>query len=155
VSLQVKFEGAADLEAALKELVKTATQKNVVRRALTQAAEPMRGLASALAPYDENDPAPHLREVIEVSSKTASHQNNPFAMPGDVTVYVGPTRTAGHQHDIEMEFGSFKDRPQPFMRPAWEATHDRAQTDLGFYMWLQIDSAALRAAAKTARLAAR
>lgn len=151
--LTIQVQGLDDLVNALKELPKRATERNVVQRALKKAAQPTRDLASALAPYDPEDPAPHLRDVIEVGTKTASHQANPFSGPGDVTVYVGPTRTAGHQHDIEEEFGTFKDKPQPYLRPAWEATKDRALNDLGFFMWAEIDGALIRVAAKAARLA--
>jgi HK97 gp10 family phage protein len=150
VSLTVQVDGLDDLLTALYELPKRATQKAVVRRSLTKAAEPMRGLASALAPYNAEDPAPHLRDSIVIGG---SRRGGVIEKPGDVTVYVGPTRTGSHKHDVEMEFGTFKDQPQPYMRPAWEATKDRMLADLGFYMWTEIDGSAIRLAARAARLA--
>jgi HK97 gp10 family phage protein len=153
VSLSVQMIGAAELVAALKELPKRATQKAVVRRALLKAAEPTRSLASALAPDDPETPPIDLHTSIAEETKTSARQGDPFAMPGDVIVYVGPVSSLKrYAHGVVMELGSFKDRPQPFMRPAWEATKEQDLSLLGYWMWTEIDGTARRLGARAARL---
>lgn len=150
--LTVTFEGADDLAAALLELPKRATEKAVVRRSLTKAAQPMRDLMSALAPYRADDEAPHLRDVILVGPKTSARSGAQFARAGDVSVYIGPLRSLHRfPHAVVMEFGSFKDAAQPYMRPAWEAKKDEVLSQIGYWMWTEIDGAALRLARRAAR----
>lgn len=151
MTLTVTMEGAAELEAALKEMARRATQKTVVKRALTKAAEPTRGLWAALAPYDATSQGLHLRDAIIVSAKTKSRETLENARPGDVTIYVGPDKRLPRHHGIEMEFGTFKDRPQPSGRPAWQATKDGAFDILGFLMWGEIDATSQRLAARAAK----
>lgn len=151
MTLTVTMEGAAELEAALKEIAKRTTQKAVVRRTLVKAVEPTRNLWAALAPYDATDPEYHLRDSIIVAPKTVSHQVAENTAPGDVTVYIGPDKNLARHHGIFMEFGTFKDRAQPSGRPAWEATKDGAFSILGFLMWGEIDATAHRVAALAAR----
>jgi HK97 gp10 family phage protein len=153
-AMTVKVDGLAGLLEALEELPKTATQKAVVRRSLILAAEPIRSLWAALAPYDASDQGLHLRDSVVVSAQTVSRQADPGAPPGSVTVYVGPAKNLPRHHGIFMEFGTFKDPPQPSGRPAFEGRKEESLNLLGYYMWVQIDASARRAAAKAARLAA-
>jgi HK97 gp10 family phage protein len=152
VTLEVKVEGLDGLLAALEELPKRTTQKAVVRRSLKQAAEPIRNLAASLAPYDASQSTfYHLRDDVIVSDKTTARDGDPGAPPGSVTVFVGPDKRLIRHHGIMVEFGTFKDRAQPFMRPAWEAGKERSLNLLGYYMWVEIDATAHRLAARAAR----
>jgi hypothetical protein len=132
-------------------LPKRSTQKAVVQRTLVKAAEPTRNLWASIAPYDASDLGLHLRDSVIVSTKTKSRQTLEGAHPGDVTIYIGPDKNLPHHHGIPMEFGTFKDRPQPSGRPAWEATKDGAFDILGFLMWGEIDATAQRLARRAAR----
>jgi HK97 gp10 family phage protein len=151
MSLTVKLEGFDGLEAALRELPKRATQKAVVRRALKQAAEPLRSLWAALAPYDASDQGLHLRDSVIVSDKTKAREADPGAAPGAISIFVGPDKRLRQHHGIFMEFGTFKDRPQPSGRPAWEARKEQAFDLLGFFMWAEIDASAQRLARRALR----
>jgi hypothetical protein len=50
--LTVQVDGLDGILDALEEIPKIATEKNVVRRALVDAAEPIRATWAELAPYD-------------------------------------------------------------------------------------------------------
>lgn len=149
----VHVDGLAGLLDALEELPKRVTQKAAVRRSLVQAAEPIRSLWAALAPYDASDEGLHLRDSVVVSDKTKARDGDPGAPQGSVTVYIGPNKALPRHHGIFMEFGTFKDPPQPSGRPAFEARKEESLNLLGYYMWVEIDASAQRAAAKAARLA--
>lgn len=151
-ALSVHVEGLAGLLEALEELPKRVTQKAVVRRSLTQAAEPIRSLWASLAPFDASDMGLHLRDSVVVSDKTKARDGDPGAPPGSVTVYIGPNKLLPRHHGIFMEFGTFKDPAQPSGRPAFEARKEESLHLLGYYMWVEIDASAQRAAAKALRL---
>ncbi len=151
MGMTVKVEGLEGLLQALEELPKRVTQKAVVRRALTQAAEPIRSLWASLAPYDASDMGLHLRDSVVVSSQTVSRAKAD-ERPGAVVVYVGPNKNLPRHHGIFMEFGTFKDPAQPSGRPAFETRKEESLHLLGYYMWAEIDAAVHRAAAKALRL---
>lgn len=146
--MTVKVDGLDGLLEALQEIPSRATEKNTVKRALKQAAEPMRALAAALAPYRAEDNPMHLRESIIISDKTVANDPDPGAPAGSVTVFFGPDKRLRQHHGIEMEFGTFKDQAQPFMRPAWEARKEESLKLVGYYMWVEIDGSLSRIAAK-------
>lgn len=152
-SLTVHVDGLDGILEALEEIPKIATEKNVVRRALVEAAEPIRATWAELAPYDATDQGLHLRDSIIVSEKTSSKQGDASAPPGGVTVFVGPSAKLPRHHGIFMEFGTFKDAPQPSGRPAFDAKKYETINLIGFFMWVQIDATAQRLSRRAARLA--
>lgn len=154
-SMTVKIEGLDGILAALEEIPKIVTEKGVVRRALKDAAEPIRATWADLAPYDATDQGLHLRDSIIVSDKTVSKQAKEITPPGGVTVYIGPDARLPRHHGIFMEFGTFKDVAQPSGRPAFDSKKYETVNLLGFYMWVQIDATAQRLSRRTARLAQR
>lgn len=151
--LTVHVDGLDGILEALEEIPKIATEKNVVRRALIDAAEPLRAEWAALAPYDATDQGLHLRDSVVVSEKTVSKQHDPSAPPGGVTVYIGPSANLPRHHGIFMEFGTFKDVAQPSGRPAYDSKKYETINLLGFFMWVQIDATAQRLSRRAARLA--
>jgi HK97 gp10 family phage protein len=151
--LTVHVDGLDGILDALEEIPKIATEKNVVRRALVDAAEPIRAAWSELAPYDATDQGLHLRDSVVVSTKTASKQGDSSAPPGGVTVFIGPRADPPRHHGIFMEFGTFKDIAQPSGRPAYDSKKYETINLIGFFMWVQIDATAQRLSRRAARLA--
>lgn len=143
MSMIVSVSGMAQLEQALAQLPK-ATARNVLKRTLNKAAEPIADEARRLAPIKTGN----LRRSIAVSSKIKNKTGNAeysAAMRAGLgkaaaasalrqarreakgtgsfaEVYVGPARgkgVIGYAHIVE--FGSNDTAPQPYMRPAWDA----------------------------------
>lgn len=170
-SQKVKIEGLKELEEALKELPK-ATGKNVIRRALSNAADPFVNQAKALAPVRKG----HLQRGITKSrvvltkgdagkkafaeamasgasrkeAGAAAHAANAEA-GGDVTsgvIVIGPGR---HPQAIFQEFGTAHHAPRPYMRPAWEENKMPAIENIREELWSEIKKAADRIARKAAR----
>jgi HK97 gp10 family phage protein len=137
------IEGLSDLEDALKELPK-ATGKNTIRRAMTAAAQPIIDQAADLINV-HRVPVTVVGSKIKFTSGNAgkqafaaalargasreeagqaAHQANAAAADsgdtGEVTtsgtMVVGPTKRAFY----DFEFGTVRQAPQPFMRPAWD-----------------------------------
>ncbi len=179
----VRVEGLAELDASFGEM-KKATARNVMRRALIAAAQPMVDMASRLAPDDPKTGPPDLQSTIIASSKTRKSTvgNAEFraVMEGGGTradaraalidarraageavsfaeAFVGPA--AGSKRNaikaIVQEFGSVKQAAQPYMRPAWEATKNAVLDGVKAALRTEIDKAAKRAAARALRLAAK
>ena len=148
MSMTVSVSGLRQLDKALGELPK-ATARNVLKRTLEKSAQPMVDEAKRLAPVKTGT----LRDSIAASFKLKNKVGNAeFAaamragLGKDAAVsalrsarraakgqgafaeiYVGPARGKGVIHYAHIvEFGSVKDSPQPYMRPAWDATKRRA-----------------------------
>lgn len=111
--------GLRQLEQVLLNLPRS-TAKGVVRRSMTKAAEPMRDLAARLAPDDPATHTPDLHTSFAIGNRSKGGRGG-FRREGprEVAIYIGPTRE-GYPQAIMMEFGTFKDRAQPSLGPAWE-----------------------------------
>ena len=153
MAVKVKVEGLRELERALAELPK-ATGRNVLKRTLVKAGEPIADAARQKAPVESGD----LQRSIAVSTKKpkdadvgkaafaeamrggasrgeagaalrAARAANPNAF---AEAFVGPGR---HPQAIMQEFGTVNHPPQPFMRPAWDskqgAALDMVKSELG------------------------
>lgn len=149
---KVRIEGLRELERALAELPK-ATGKNVLRRVAVRALEPVMEAARARAPVDKGT----LKESLNVSTKLSKRQQRLNARrvaqsKASVELYAGPTALP-HAHLVE--FGTVKMAPQPFMRPAWDATKNKALEIIKSELGSEIDKAAKRLARKRARAAAK
>lgn len=140
----VKLEGFRELDASLRELTSRATAKNVARRALKKAAEPIDDMASRLAP--------RLTGRLSVSVITGT-QLTPSQRRGinrnSVEVYVGTVLSRGRYN----EFGTINMAANPFMRPAWDAKQDEALLIIRHELAVEIEKAAQRAARKAIKLA--
>lgn len=172
----LKIEGLRELDQALAELSR-ATARNVLRRVLLRAGEPIAEEARRLAPDDPATGAPDLRTSIAVSTKlrnpvgqaefaavmrsggstaearTALRDAKREAGGGSFAeVYVGPGKGGGH--GILQEFGTKHHAPQPFMRPAWDAKRDAALTVIKQELGDEINKAAARARRRAAKKAA-
>lgn len=169
----MKVEGLAELNRALAELPK-ATARNVLKRTLTKAAQPIADAARTNAPVDTGN----LRDKIIVSTKLKNKIGNAEyaeAMKSGLgkaaavaalrnarreagqtgtfaQVFVGPS-TGSLRYAHMVEFGTVKMPPHPFIRPAWDAQKAEALDAIKREMWLEIEKAARRLAKKAARLA--
>ena len=152
--MQIKVDGLKELDKALSQLPK-ATAKNTLKRTLMKAADPIDEAASAMAPVDLGKLE---RSVVVGTRLTRSQQTGgPKLTAGGfrsasknyVEVHVG-TRLSRGQF---MEFGTFKDDPSPFMRPAWDANKDRALDIIKSELGPEIERAGARYARKLGRVA--
>lgn len=167
----VRIEGLSELEEALKELPK-ATGKNVIRRALTTAAQPMieaarqmaprrtgalkRGMAVSRVKFSSGSAG--KRAFAEAMAKGASRAEAGRAAreanaeaSEDVTsglIVLGPGR---HPQAIFQEFGTSHHAPHPFMRPAWEEGKMQALQTIKEALRSEIDKAVARIAKKALR----
>lgn len=138
----VKVEGLKDLEKALSEL-KVSTARNIARRGLKQALEPMAEAARRRVPSMSGD----LAESINVTTKNPKRNRK----QSQIEAHMGPGR---HPQGPQTEFGNRNHGPQPFMRPAWEEEKHGALESLAGILGEEIDKAAKRAARKAARAGA-
>lgn len=145
VSFTVKVEGLKELEKALLEL-STATAKNVGRRTLRKAGQPVADKMNALAPEGGTSEDGPLNESYSVSTRLNRTQARAERKAGkdDVFMYIGTNDVAG----IQQEFGNERHQAQPHARPAWESekfeTLDRIRDNLT----VEVRKAAERAARK-------
>lgn len=89
---------------------------------LLEAVEPVRDTAEAIAPDDIKTGVPDLHRSIEKSTRQRSGRAKHDRKLGKFAarVFVGPTKY-GYPQALMMEFGTYKDYPQPYMRPAFDA----------------------------------
>lgn len=164
--MKIDFKGGKELEAALRDLGKRATAKNVAKRALVKAAEPIRDKAKSLAPDDPATGAgKYLRDSIKAAPGKRSRGDRVWALVGidaevDPAKYVDRKSGRGDYRDpgvagvsVMMEFGvPAKNIPaQPFMRHAWESEKSRTPDRIAAELRSEIDKSAARAARKKAR----
>lgn len=154
MATRVRVEGLRELERALAELPK-ATARNVLRRTITEAAQPLIATAKKLAPDRPGKPPNDLANSITISSRLNKQQRKESR--GDpksfVEMYVGPDVSVPHPHGHWQEFGTVQHGPQPFMRPAWDANKNVVLEKIKDELGTQITKAAERLARKAARQA--
>jgi HK97 gp10 family phage protein len=140
-----KLEGFSALDKALGQLTK-ATAKNVLKRTLTKAAKPIDDDASAAAPHDtgklETSVITGTRLTRSQARSSRLQTSNYYA-----EIHVGTSMGRG----MFQEFGTFKDQPQPWFRPAWEANKDQALNIIKVELGGEIEKAAKRYAKKLAK----
>jgi HK97 gp10 family phage protein len=136
--------GGKELEAALKQLPK-ATGKNVLRRALRNAAKPTAAAAEAMAPLG---PTGNLRASMTIGPKK-SRRGIKSPKTG-VEIYIGPSYPKGfHAHLVE--FGTIKTGARPFMRPAWDSTKQEVLESISAELWAALAKSARTLARKAER----
>ncbi|WP_340109462.1 HK97-gp10 family putative phage morphogenesis protein [Pikeienuella sp. HZG-20] len=164
-STRFTVEGLRELEKALEDL-RPATAKNVARRALVKATQPVADHMSELAPPGKYN---NLKRSIGISTRLsdrqkALHRKMFRSDRTSVELFLGPDYRRSGNHAHLVEFGTAERRhksgksvgrmpPHPFARPAWDAGKQGILTRLADLMWVEIEKAAARAARKAARLA--
>lgn len=144
----VKVEGLRELQKALQELPR-ATAKNVMKRVLMQAGQPVADQAESLAPVKTG----RLQKAIGLGSKLTRRQKSTSPKQSAVEVYIGVGRSL--PQGVFQEFGTINNGPQPFLRPAWDSNKMGVLEKIKDLTWTEIKKAAERIARKTARLAAK
>lgn len=117
-----KVEGLKELESTMDEFLTRATAKNVMRRALKDAGEPVA--------EDVNDNAPVGRQVnlsksykygTKLNPSQRSKQNKLFREQANkplVVGYIGTSDPAG----VQQEFGNINHPAQIHFRPVWDSS---------------------------------
>jgi HK97 gp10 family phage protein len=123
MSMKLRVTGGKEIQETLALLART-TAKNVQRRGMAQALEPVASAARALAPIDSGD----LEASIGIAPRAYRARPRP---DGVGVMYVGPTWPQGaHAHLVEFGTGPRFHKsgryvgampPDPFLRPAWDA----------------------------------
>lgn len=139
-----KIEGLSELVEGLTEELPKATATNVQKRALMEAGRPIADTAKSLAPRRTG----LLQERITVSTKLSPRQKNTSQKESKIEVYIGPPSMT---RAIVAEFGSVKQTPRAFMRPAWDSNKRVAFASIRDVLEAEIEKARQRIARKTAR----
>ncbi len=147
MAIKVKVEGFRELDKALQQL-KVATAKNVARRVLMKAAEPIAEDMRARAPDDPDTGGNDLRSSIGAGTKLTKRQSKANKRESPVEVFVG---AGGLPQAHLQEFGTEHHAAQPFARPAWDAGKGQALETIRDELTIEIGKAAARAARKAAR----
>ncbi len=153
----VKTTGFKELNQALAEL-KTSTGTGVLRRSGLKAMQPMADLAARLAPNDPKTPPLDLATSIIVSAKARTGRSGleDIERGTRANIHMGPAfDLPRYPRAVVMEFGSFKDQPQPYMRPAFEQDGAAVVDRPAPLLRAEIDKTVARAAARAAAVAAR
>lgn len=162
----VQVSGLAELDKALGELPK-ATARNVLKRTLAKAAQPIVDEAKMLAPVRTGALRDSIAASASIKNKVGSAEYSAAMREGlgkeaarsallaarkanagqgyFAEIFVGPARGKGvvrYAHIVE--FGSVKDSPHPYMRPAWDARKMEALSIIKDELASQIIAAARR-----------
>lgn len=174
-SISMRVEGLSDLEKALTELPK-ATGKNVIRRALLAAAQPISDEAIrrirvkrvepkiGITPIKFTSGSAGKRAFAEAMARGATRQeasdaahvanareSGEAANTTSGVTSIGPTQRAFYG----FEFGTVKQAPQPFMRPAWDLHKMQALETIKTALAEEIEKARIRIVQKQLRLLAK
>jgi HK97 gp10 family phage protein len=156
MATRVKLSGFKELNKTLNELSRAA-HSGVLRRAGTKAMQPMADLATRLAPNDPATVAPDdLATSITLSSRAKAGRGGLEASERGTraNIHMGPAASLPqYPRAIVMEFGSFKDVAQPYMRPAFEQDGSAVLDRLKPLLKAEIDKAVANAARRAARAA--
>lgn len=142
----VHIEGLAEVKTALRELLPDRTARNVMKRVLTQMAQPIAATAESLAPKRTG----RLKRRIGVGTKLSRRQRAMHRRvdQNDVEVFVG----AGPLPQAHLrEYGADHHVAQPFMRPAWDMHKAGVVSGIADAMWREIEKAAARQARKATK----
>lgn len=146
MKVTVLTTGFRALESALAELPK-ATARNVLKRTLTKAGQPIADEASRLAPVDTGKLAGRIIVSARLKNKAVKNKaggaeyaaamraglgrqaataalrqarRDAKGQGSFAEMYVGPARgVLAYAHLVE--FGTVRTAPQAFMRPAWDS----------------------------------
>lgn len=151
----VKLTGFRELEKSLGELSRAAGS-GVLRRAGMKAMKPMADLASRLAPDDSTTPPVDLHTSVTLSARARVGRGGLEDMEkgNRANIHMGPAFDLDrYARALVMEFGSYKDAPQPYMRPAFDQDGAAVIERLKPLLRAEIDKAVARAARRAARAA--
>lgn len=158
MTVDMKFEGARDIEKALAQLAQ-GTSKGVARRGMKKELKPVAMMANALWPGSSDD-------VFRITSRIARGQMGDSHMQRGrsiINMFVGaPGGRNGtpEAHLIEFgtgprytENGAFRGSvaPQPMLQPSWDVQKSQMLEGLGETLWDEIRKTQARLAKKAAK----
>lgn len=155
----VATSGFRECEEALRNLPK-ATGKSVLRRVAKARLEPMRADAEASAPREQGDLVAAI-VVSEKRTRRAKGSTSKYVGGGKfrasastgISMAMGPSSGKGVLNYASFqEFGTAKQAPNPYMRPAWDANAQAVLEGIGDDLWEAISKAAAKRAKKLAKL---
>lgn len=135
----ITVQGLDSVAYALRNLFPKSEADGILRRVLTARGKPIAAAAAARAPQLTGE----LRRSITVSTKLSKRQRSIHKKvdPGDVEVFVG----AGAIPQAHLtEYGTSREKAQPFMRPAWDQARVAILKDLASDLWNEIAARAAR-----------
>ena len=137
-----KLQGSKALEDALEEIKKT-TRDRIVEESMKNALQPVQEDASNMAPRLTGG----LSRSIGIGTKLTRRAYSRSQKLSAVEVYVGPSPSLNKRvrHGVLIEFGTWKMKPHPFMRPAFARNVEVVLRRLANQMWLKIKLVANRA----------
>ena len=146
--MTIKLDGFADLHKALGELGKS-TERGVLNRVGKAALEPMLQRVHELVPVDSG----MTRDSIVIGTRLSGRAKRAERREpkNGVRVYVGTS----HRNAVPREFGSWRQRATPFMRPAWQQTQGEVLAQVQELLGPEIEKTAARAAKRRAKALAR
>jgi HK97 gp10 family phage protein len=142
---RIKIEGLKELDKALGELPK-ATARSALKKVLKEGGEPVAQAARQNSPRLTGN----LYEHTDYGTKLTRRQATEHRQRGDrdfAEGFVGTADPAGMQD----EFGNAHQAAQPWLRPAWDSTKDRALFIISHRLWVVIDEATARLAKRIAK----
>lgn len=141
-------EGVEQTLANLRDFPKSAGRATL-RRALIKAAQPVAIVARSYSPDDPATPAPDLKRSIGVATQLIRGRRG--EKENEVEVYIGPTRQTGRavlRYASNVEFGTFRAAPHPYLRPAWERTKGLVQSIFAKELAVEFERTAARMSRK-------
>ncbi len=144
--MNIELIGERELKAILSQLPKK-VNKSLLVRAFKKAAKPLIVEAKALTPVSHKksfivahaDIKKGIRSTKLVKHRAGELKRSIGLIVGRgpvAAVYVGPRRGGVKANDgwyaNFVEFGTVKQKAQPFMRPAWQRTHARIEETIEF-----------------------
>jgi HK97 gp10 family phage protein len=147
----VSIEGLKELEQTFLKELPIATGKAALRRVGKKALQPVADQARANVRKRSGD----LEASIDVSTKLSKRQAALQRKLGNsktaVNLFVGGGALP-HAH-LE-EFGTYKQAPHPWMRPAWEAKKSGVLKDITEGLGTELEKATARFRKRQAKKAA-
>lgn len=146
MKVRVHVSGLNEIKTALHALP-ASTAKGVLRRVLKRRAKPVAATARANVPVASG----YLKGTIAVSTKLSRRQRRLHKKPtrDTVEVFVGAgTDPAAHIQ----EFGTAKNKPQPFLRPAWDRNKASILRGVRDDLWHEIRKTIKRKARAASRV---
>lgn len=149
MSVTFRMDGLDQTVANLEDLGK-ATRRNVLKRVLLKAGEPVANDAAQAAPHRTG----RLAFSITVSDKLTRRQRQASPKEYEAEIYIGPAGGNGALNYASFEeFGTIDTPANPFMRPAWESNRGIVLGLIHSGLSAEVERAAARAARKVAQWA--
>lgn len=129
----IVVEGLEDLGRALRELFPPSKAAKIMDTILRRRAQPIADQAASSAPVRTGK----LRRSIHVSNRLSKRQKSLHKKvdPADVEVFAG---AAALDQSSLSEYGTSRQAPHPYMRPAWDSARAGLLNNLAQDIWNEI-----------------